>query len=81
MIIRYPAGSYKPSAIPVGGLGFYADPLDLSTAKTVTLSYQVYFPSNFNFVKGGKLPGLFAGRMSCSGGSGATDCFSTRFMV
>ena len=38
------------------------------------------FPSDFDFVKGGKLPGLFGGRPGCSGGDMANDCFSARFM-
>jgi hypothetical protein len=62
-MIRYPAGSYKPSALPVGGTGFYAKPFDVSKAKTITLQYRVFFPGNFSFVKGGKLPGLF-GKLS-----------------
>lgn len=79
--IRYPAGSYKPSASPVGGTGFYATPIDLSTAKTVSLEYKLFFPADFQFNKGGKLPGLIGGHPSCSGGNKASDCFSTRFMV
>jgi hypothetical protein len=65
----------------VGGTGFYADPVDLTQASTVTLSYKVFFPADFDFVMGGKLPGLFGGRPGCSGGDAGTDCFSTRFMV
>ena len=47
----------------------------------MTFSYKVFFPAGFDFVKGGKLPGLFAGRPGCSGGAARKDCFSTRFMV
>jgi hypothetical protein len=79
--LRYPAGSFKPSSVPVGGTGFYAMPIDLSTAKTVAFTYKIFFPTGFNFVKGGKLPGLIGGRPSCSGGDPAKDCFSTRYMV
>lgn len=55
MVLRvyYPAGSYKPSSTPVGGIGFYASPLNIpADANTVTFTYQVYFPSGYNFVKG-----------------------------
>lgn len=48
-------------------------------ADTVFLRYQVRFPPGFDFVKGGKLPGLYGG----SGGSGGQhhdDGFSTRYM-
>ncbi|TPX66842.1 hypothetical protein SpCBS45565_g04162 [Spizellomyces sp. 'palustris'] len=78
--ITYPAGSRNPGGKIVGGTGFYAKPIDLSNAKSVSLSYQVLFPKGFNFVKGGKLPGLYGGHPSCSGGNKALDCFSTRFM-
>jgi len=40
----------------------------------------VFFPAGFDFVKGGKLPGLYGGRPGCSGGDPALDCFSTRLM-
>lgn len=48
------------------------------------LSYSLYIPPSFNFVQGGKLPGLRGGVQvtGCSGGS-ETDgvgCFSTRIM-
>ncbi|KAG8806240.1 hypothetical protein FRC17_005111, partial [Serendipita sp. 399] len=52
----------------------------LRKANNVTLSYSVYFPPDFDFVKGGKLPGLYGGRQRCSGGDDALDCFSTRLM-
>ena len=58
---HYPKGSYKPSVAPCGGCGFYApgpSSVDLTTAKEVLFSYSIYFPSGFQFVKGGKLPGL-----------------------
>jgi hypothetical protein len=78
--VRYPAKSFKPSVKPVGGTGFYAKPVDLSNSTIVTLEYDLLFPAGFDFVKGGKLPGLYGGRSSCSGGNSAKDCFSTRFM-
>ncbi|KAI8591898.1 hypothetical protein BDZ88DRAFT_410048 [Geranomyces variabilis] len=80
MRVLYPASSYNPSGRPIGGTGFYAQPADISAATTVSLEYLIYFPKGFNFVKGGKLPGLYGGRESCSGGDPATDCFSTRYM-
>ena len=57
----YPEGSYTFSHSPQGGFSFYApgpSSVDLTTAKEATFSYDVYFPSGFEFVKGGKLPGL-----------------------
>ncbi|KAI9288784.1 hypothetical protein BC943DRAFT_334131 [Umbelopsis sp. AD052] len=79
--VFYPAGSYKPSSTPVGGIGFYASPLNIpANANTVTFTYQVYFSSGYNFVQGGKLPGLYGGHDDCSGGNDAETCFSTRNM-
>jgi hypothetical protein len=59
----------------------YAKPLDLSKANYIVFEYQVLFPRGFDFVKGGKLPGIYGGREGCSGGDAAKDCFSTRYMV
>ncbi|KIK59192.1 polysaccharide lyase family 14 protein [Collybiopsis luxurians FD-317 M1] len=51
-------------------------------AQNVSLEYQVFFPADFEWVWGGKLPGLYGGREGCSGGkdAGAMECFSTRLM-
>ncbi|KAI9102709.1 hypothetical protein DFS34DRAFT_683685 [Phlyctochytrium arcticum] len=57
--ILYPANSFNPSGRPRGGTGFYAQPLDLTAAKVVSFEFQIYFAPGFNFVKGGKLPGLY----------------------
>ncbi|RDX47444.1 hypothetical protein OH76DRAFT_1354240 [Lentinus brumalis] len=88
MQAKYPKGSFKPSAQPRGGVSFYApgpDSVDLTTAKEATLSYSVLFEDGFEFVKGGKLPGLYGGNsddeaISCSGGRRDDGCFSARFM-
>jgi|SRR5712671_2106184 len=76
----YPKNSINPAGRPQGGSEFYATPLDLSNASSVTLEYRVFFPSDFDWVKGGKLPGLYGGHTRCSGGNPALDCFSTRLM-
>jgi len=76
----YPKNSINPAGWPRGGSEFYATPLDLSNASSVTLKYKVFFPSDFDWVKGGKLPGLYGGHTRCSGGDPALDCFSTRLM-
>jgi polysaccharide lyase-like protein len=76
----YPKDSVNPARRPQGGSEFYAKPLDISKANNVTLEYQVFFPSDFDWVKGGKLPGLYGGHTRCSGGNPALDCFSTRMM-
>jgi hypothetical protein len=52
--------------------------------QSVLLSYEVAFDKNFEWVKGGKLPGLRGGLdiNGCDGGKqpNGTDCFSTRLM-
>ncbi|MEK6858172.1 MAG: polysaccharide lyase, partial [Nanoarchaeota archaeon] len=54
--------------------------LELSPSlKDVTLEYDIMFGNNFNFVRGGKLPGLGGG--SCpGGGSKDKEGFSARLM-
>ncbi|BGP37717.1 hypothetical protein JCM10449v2_001634 [Rhodotorula kratochvilovae] len=78
--VAYPAGSRNPSSSPVGGMGFYTSKIDVSQATNVSFSYSVFFEDGFNFVKGGKLPGLYGGKSACSGGSTAENCFSARIM-
>jgi hypothetical protein len=61
MKAHYPKGSYTFGHSPEGGLSFYSpgpSSVDLTTAKEVTLGYSVMFDKNFQFTKGGKLPGL-----------------------
>lgn len=81
--INYPAGSYSGGT---GGAQWYTqwNASDGTTFNSMLLSYELAFDSDFNWVKGGKLPGLRGGpnTSSCSGGSQPTgnDCFSTRLM-
>jgi hypothetical protein len=74
----YPKGSSNPGGDIVGGTGLYAEPMALKPNRPVWLQYDVYFDKDFDFVQGGKLPGLYGGHPSCSGGSDAEDCFSSR---
>src|SRR5258708_6385099 len=79
--LRYPKGSVNPGNSPQGGADFYATPLpEIISAKNVSLEYSVFFPADFQWVKGGKLPGLYGGHYGCSGGDVADSCFSTRLM-
>jgi hypothetical protein len=78
--VLYPQNSINPGTKPFGGAQFYASPLNIADAQAMQFTYSVFFPSDFDWVKAGKLPGLFGGRPSCSGGDAATDCFSTRLM-
>lgn len=85
MQVAYPAGSASPSVsresgVAIGGAQFYAD-LPIPAQEQLTLSYFVRFSEDFDFVKGGKLPGLYGGT-GASGGNipDGTDGFSTRIM-
>ena len=74
-----------------GGFSFYSEGqhngVNVEGASEVTFTYSVYFPEDFDFVKGGKLPGLYGGTSfdnakSCSGGrqDDRQSCFSARTM-
>lgn len=77
--VKYPANSRNPEVTPIGGLGFLAEPLNITkNEKVVSFQYSVYFPKGFDFVRGGKLPGLYGGHGECTGGSSSTACFTTR---
>ncbi|BAY20906.1 hypothetical protein NIES2100_06500 [Calothrix sp. NIES-2100] len=83
--VRYPAGSASPTVsrknhLPLGGAQFSAN-FGISPKNSLRLSYYLRFSENFDFVKGGKLPGLFGGTAN-SGGDipNGSDGFSTRFM-
>lgn len=83
--VRYPNGSASPTVTrntgaPVGGAQFYAN-LGLEPQDSLHLRYYIRFSETFDFVKGGKLPGLSGGTVH-SGGRipDGTNGFSTRFM-
>ncbi|KZT70961.1 polysaccharide lyase family 14 protein [Daedalea quercina L-15889] len=86
--VTYPAGSYSHDT---GGAQFYAlwnsSSNDAGLGgdwESMLLTYEVAFDTGFDWVKGGKLPGLRGGEdiYSCSGGEAAngTNCFSSRTM-
>eukprot|EP01084_Bolivina_argentea_P237568 399237_1 len=85
MQVTYPANTYASAS----GTGFLARPLGNDTAyDTLCINYYVAFASNFDWVLGGKLPGLFGDLgpdsegEACRGGQqpNGTNCFSTRMM-
>lgn len=82
--VSYPAGSASPTVAragaPEGGAQSYLK-LRSGPADVLYLRYYVRFPAGFDFVKGGKLPGLFGGTVT----SGqhipdGADGLSTRYM-
>jgi hypothetical protein len=70
--VLYPKGSYSPSKMPQGGIGFYASPREVFPSKEVVLKYEVYFNNTFNPVYGGKLPGLYIGSLTARDFKGAS---------
>lgn len=86
--VAYPAGSFDPGSAakglaPEGGAQFTVAPAFAGTPirEVAVLSYSLRFSANFDFVRGGKLPGLFGG-IPRSGGKIPTgkDGFSTRLV-
>lgn len=66
--VRYPALSASPTVSreyhrPEGGAQLYL-PLKSGPADAVHLRYYVRFPREFDFVRGGKLPGLYGGTVT-----------------
>lgn len=65
--VDYPANSYAPVGTKndnsgnVGGVEFFSIPNGDTYYNSALLSYQLAFDPTFQWVKGGKLPGLFGG--------------------
>jgi hypothetical protein len=84
--VRYPKGSASHSMstdgdAPVGGAQLYLKPRYGVPAERMHLRYYVRFPAGFDFVKGGKLPGLYGGTITGGRRSpDGTNGFSTRYM-
>ncbi|OCB90674.1 hypothetical protein A7U60_g2109 [Sanghuangporus baumii] len=79
--VTYPAGSFSNHT---GGAQFYTLWNSSTPLQSMLVSYELAFDSDFDWVKGGKLPGIRGGPSieGCSGGKEptGTDCFSTRLM-
>ncbi|KZS98335.1 hypothetical protein SISNIDRAFT_422157 [Sistotremastrum niveocremeum HHB9708] len=79
--VDYPAGSFSGAT---GGAQFTSLFNGSQPWQSMLVSYEVAFAAGFNFVKGGKLPGIRGGPEpdGCSGGSQPTgaDCFTARLM-
>jgi hypothetical protein len=66
--VRYPEGSINFGSAddgkPLGGASFY---VPFTAGRAACLHYEVRFPADFEFAKGGKLPGLYAGKAPSGG--------------
>lgn len=82
--VQYAAGATSPSTQdpPVAGASFYSPAGFDGSQTTACLRYSVYFPDDFDFVRGGKLPGLYGGDRPPSGGARpkGDDGFTLRLM-
>jgi hypothetical protein len=84
--VRYPAGSGSiackadKQCVTSGGLVFRIPLPDGPNIKSALLSYWVKFDTDFEFVRGGKLPGLCGGACATGGRDVETDRFSIRYM-
>ncbi|ORX55639.1 hypothetical protein DM01DRAFT_1335027 [Hesseltinella vesiculosa] len=83
--VLYNQGSYAVTSGSgiMGGAEFYSQPGG-GNYDSALLRYDLAFDPTFQFVQGGKLPGLFGGdpTQGCSGGHQATgsNCYSMRLM-
>lgn len=72
--VHYPKGSYDPGTAlkglaPMGGMQFISrfGNMKVPASDSVLLSYAVRFDKEFDFVRGGKLPGLYGGKPMSGG--------------
>jgi hypothetical protein len=77
--VKYPKGCLGPNGATGCGVQIkYPLP---DSAETMWLSYQIFFEEGFDFVKGGKLPGLCGGECYTGGNVPSTgDGWSARIM-
>jgi hypothetical protein len=81
--VAIPKGSINPNhpTAPKGGVGFRWRPSNLQGAHAACLNYSVFLPADFDFRKGGKLPGLFGGSAPAGGVKvDGKNGFSVRYM-
>ncbi|THH19197.1 hypothetical protein EW146_g1929 [Bondarzewia mesenterica] len=87
----YPKGSINPAGEIKGGFGFYLSgprtfAEQLRDAEEAIMGYEVMFEEGWEWMKGGKLPGIFGGvgnsAYGCSGGrkNERCKCFDLRLM-
>jgi hypothetical protein len=80
LTVAYPAGSVAPSGGPPFGGAQECVPSSAGPGDTLALTYSVRFPSGFQFVKGGELPGIYGGAEPFSGGNHSPNGWSMRLM-
>ncbi|KAM0754719.1 hypothetical protein T439DRAFT_352708 [Meredithblackwellia eburnea MCA 4105] len=80
--LEYPKGSMGGAdAIPGGAASMMFNVFGEGVGvERSIMSYKVAFSKDFDFVNGGKLPGMYGGSGFCSGGQRTDGCFSARLM-
>lgn len=78
--VSLPKGSLNPRTTigGQGGVAFQWRPAGLYTAKSACLSYNVWMPNDFDFKRGGTLPGLFG--ISEDRRGAERNAFAVRYM-
>ena len=76
ILVTYPKGEFASAS----AASFRAAPPAIFPCRAATLSYRVALPDSFDWKKGGKLPGLFAGAAGAGGGNWNDDGASCRVM-
>ncbi|HOG69267.1 MAG TPA: alginate lyase [Fibrobacteraceae bacterium] len=78
--LKYPVGCLGPNDDPLACAGQIKQPLT-ETAEEMWVAYELYFEEGFDFVKGGKLPGLCGGKCYTGGNRPSIgDGWSARVM-
>ena len=79
--VSLPKGSLSPkhTAPSKGGVSFQWRPTGMDKAKSACLSYQIWLPVDFDFKKGGTLPGLY-GAIDGNHNNDDKTQFAGRFM-
>jgi hypothetical protein len=76
--VDLPKGSLGPrSTVVKGGVGFQWRPNRIDGARAACLTYSVWLPFDFDFKKGGTLPGLYG---ASEAGRGDKTVFAARYM-
>lgn len=74
--LTYRKGEFASKA----GINFRAAPKGVFPCTSIKMEYRVYFPADFDFVLGGKLPGIWGGEPGSSGGDWNEKGWSFRVM-
>eukprot|EP00890_Picochlorum_soloecismus_P005464 jgi/Picsp_1/5919/NSC_03276-R1_alginate lyase len=74
LVIQYASGRAGSSS----GFCFHAAPKHRCPAQVIEFSYNVYFSDSFQWVRGGKLPGIYIGSPGATGGNWEQNSGSVR---